>query len=45
LVMGVPARQTGWVSHAGRKLGPDLVCPEEKRRYRLADSTTLEEIA
>lgn len=44
LMAGVPARRIGWVSHAGRKLGPDLVCPEENRRYRLKDNDTLEEI-
>jgi hypothetical protein len=35
LVAGVPARRIGWVSHAGEKLGPDLVCPREGRRYRV----------
>ena len=43
LMMGVPARQKGWVSHAGEILGDDLVCPREGRRYqRLGDR--LEEI-
>ena len=37
LVVGVPARQTGWVSHAGEILGDDLVCPRTGRRYRQAD--------
>ncbi|MFO1059714.1 MAG: Gfo/Idh/MocA family oxidoreductase [Dongiaceae bacterium] len=31
---GVPGRRTGWVSHAGHRLGPDLVCPQTGRRYR-----------
>lgn len=44
LMVGVPARQVGWVSHAGEILGPDLVCPREGRRYRLLGSATLEEI-
>jgi len=35
LMMGVPARAKGWVSHAGEVLGPDLVCPREGRRYHL----------
>lgn len=35
LVLGVPARQTGWVSRAGHRLGPDLVCPETGDRYVL----------
>lgn len=33
LVAGVPARQIGWVSHAGERLGPDLVCPRSGQRY------------
>jgi UDP-2-acetamido-3-amino-2,3-dideoxy-glucuronate N-acetyltransferase len=38
LVAGVPARRIGWVSHAGERLGPDLICPRTGRRYReLAD--------
>jgi UDP-2-acetamido-3-amino-2,3-dideoxy-glucuronate N-acetyltransferase len=36
LMVGVPARRTGWVSRAGEKLGPDLVCPRTGERYRLA---------
>lgn len=27
LMVGVPARRVGWMSHAGAKLGADLVCP------------------
>ncbi|MDD4889558.1 MAG: acyltransferase [Phycisphaerae bacterium] len=38
LMMGVPARQHGWVSRHGHRLtaGPDgvMVCPESKLRYR-----------
>jgi UDP-2-acetamido-3-amino-2,3-dideoxy-glucuronate N-acetyltransferase len=34
LVVGNPARQIGWVSRAGRKLGADLVCPETSERYQ-----------
>lgn len=44
LVAGVPARQIGWVSHAGERLGPDLVCPREGRRYQLTGDNRLEEI-
>ena len=43
LVAGVPARQVGWVSHAGERLGDDLVCPQTGRRYRLVDGDRLEE--
>lgn len=35
LMVGVPARRIGWMSHAGERLGDDLVCPREGRRYRL----------
>lgn len=41
----VPARRIGWVSHAGERLGPELVCPRTGRRYseeapdRLVDLT------
>ena len=31
---GVPAERIGWVSRAGRKLGPDLICPETGERYK-----------
>lgn len=39
LVMGVPARRTGWMSRHGQKLGPPdeegiMVCPESGLRYR-----------
>ena len=43
LVAGVPARRVGWVSRAGERLGTDLVCPREGRRYRLAGPERLEE--
>lgn len=42
MVAGVPARQIGWVSHAGEKLGTDLVCPREGRRYKLVNDTLQE---
>jgi predicted dehydrogenase/acetyltransferase-like isoleucine patch superfamily enzyme len=45
LMAGVPARRIGWMSHAGAKLGPDLVCPETGRAYRQTGPDTLEEIA
>lgn len=34
LVVGVPAKRIGWMSRAGVRLGPDLVCPLEGTRYR-----------
>lgn len=39
LVVGVPARAVGWVSHAGEILGEDLVCPRTGRRYRIDDGS------
>lgn len=41
LVIGNPARQTGWMSEYGHKLkfGADgiAICPESKEKYRLSD--------
>ncbi len=34
LVYGTPAKQHGWVSRAGVKLGDDLICPETGDRYQ-----------
>ena len=34
LMVGNPARRTGWMSRAGAKLDKNLVCPIEGRRYR-----------
>jgi UDP-2-acetamido-3-amino-2,3-dideoxy-glucuronate N-acetyltransferase len=42
LMAGVPARRIGWVSKAGRKLGPDLICPEDASRYRETPDGRLE---
>lgn len=44
VVAGVPAQQIGWSSHAGDRLGADLVCPREGRRYQETDDGQLEEI-
>lgn len=38
LLVGNPARQIGWVSASGERLGPDLVCPRTGKRYREASS-------
>jgi UDP-2-acetamido-3-amino-2,3-dideoxy-glucuronate N-acetyltransferase len=43
LMAGVPARRVGWMSHAGERLGDDLVCPRTGRRYKLIDSERLVE--
>jgi UDP-2-acetamido-3-amino-2,3-dideoxy-glucuronate N-acetyltransferase len=45
LVAGVPARQMGWMSRKGAKLGDDLICPQDGTRYRLSDAGHLEVIA
>lgn len=39
LVVGNPARQIGWVSHAGERLGDDLVCPRTGERYAVVDGS------
>jgi UDP-2-acetamido-3-amino-2,3-dideoxy-glucuronate N-acetyltransferase len=41
LVLGVSARQVGWVSRAGERLGDDLVCPRTGERYGLDDGGRL----
>jgi acetyltransferase-like isoleucine patch superfamily enzyme len=43
LVVGAPARQVGWVSHDGERLGEDLTCPRSGRQYRLDDAGQLQE--
>jgi len=37
LVAGIPARQIGWVSKSGERLGDDLVCPRTGERYEVSD--------
>jgi UDP-2-acetamido-3-amino-2,3-dideoxy-glucuronate N-acetyltransferase len=37
LVAGVPARQIGWVSRSGDRLGEDLVCPRTGEKYELCN--------
>jgi UDP-2-acetamido-3-amino-2,3-dideoxy-glucuronate N-acetyltransferase len=44
LMAGVPARRIGWMSRAGARLGPDLVCPISGARYRTVGDEQLEEI-
>ncbi|MFH0958623.1 MAG: Gfo/Idh/MocA family oxidoreductase [Pseudomonadota bacterium] len=44
VMAGNPARQIGWMSHAGEKLGHDLVCPREGRRYEVTEDNFLQEI-
>lgn len=44
VMVGNPAKQIGWVSHAGEKLGEDLVCPREGRIYQLDKNEHLMEV-
>ncbi len=43
LMVGVPARQTGWVSHAGEILDKDLICPREGKKYKLINDHLVED--
>lgn len=44
LMAGVPARQIGWMSQSGTRLGPDLVCSTDGTRYRETTNGELEPI-
>ena len=48
LMLGVPAKQAGWVCACGQKLCPDgmaqFLCPDCGRSYRLRDGSQIEEI-
>ena len=44
LMAGTPARQIGWISKAGGRLGDDLICPIEGTAYRLIGNEKLEEV-
>jgi len=44
LMAGVPARRIGWMSREGERLGPDLVCPRTRERYRETGAGTLEPV-
>jgi UDP-2-acetamido-3-amino-2,3-dideoxy-glucuronate N-acetyltransferase len=37
LVLGNPARRSGWVSRAGEVLGPGLTCPRGGESYEIID--------
>lgn len=45
LMAGVPARRIGWMSKAGARLGPDLICPIDGTRYREISNDRLEPTA
>lgn len=42
LMVGNPAQQIGWVSHAGERLGADLICPREGRKYQIVKDALVE---
>jgi len=44
LMVGVPARRVGWVSHDGERLDAGLVCPRSGRRYEESPAGLLQEI-
>lgn len=41
LMVGIPARQKGWVSRAGEMLDKTLICPRTKEGYKLVDGDLL----
>lgn len=42
LMVGVPAKRIGWVSHEGEILGKDLTCPRSGRTYVEKDGQLVE---
>lgn len=48
LMLGIPAKQAGWVCECGQKLCPDGMaqfrCPDCGRNYRLCNDSQIEEI-
>lgn len=42
LVVGLPAKQVGWVSHAGEILKENLICPREGRKYKVVNHQLIE---
>ena len=45
LMAGVPAKRIGWMSRAGGRLGPALICPFDGARYREVGPDSLEELS
>jgi UDP-2-acetamido-3-amino-2,3-dideoxy-glucuronate N-acetyltransferase len=41
LMVGVPARQIGWVSEAGEILSSDLICPRNGSKYELIEKDSI----
>jgi UDP-2-acetamido-3-amino-2,3-dideoxy-glucuronate N-acetyltransferase len=42
LMAGNPSRRMGWMSRAGERLGPDLICPRTQQHYEIRDGTLIE---
>ena len=42
LVVGTPAKQIGWMSHAGEKLDNNLICPREGQKYTVVNDLLIE---
>jgi predicted dehydrogenase/acetyltransferase-like isoleucine patch superfamily enzyme len=42
LMVGNPAKQIGWVSHAGERLAEDLTCPRDGRKYQVVNDELVE---
>ncbi len=42
LMAGVPAKRIGWMSEAGGRLGPSMICPIDGRRYKETSDGRLE---
>lgn len=42
VMAGNPARQIGWVSHAGEKLDDYFICSREGRQYQIIDANLVE---
>lgn len=42
LMVGIPAKQIGWVSHSGEILEQDLKCPRENRQYKIQNNQLVE---
>ncbi len=45
LMVGNPARRTGWMSRAGEKLGADLRCSRTNAQYALDERNLLSEVS
>jgi len=43
LLAGNPARQIGWVSRSGDRLGTDLICPRTGEHYRVGEDGFLQQ--